>query len=80
MGADPLIISNPDPDDLRNLEEAIYEFNVQATGISDGKLFASFLRVACRQGCYRSPSLILLPYNRLAFGSLVRQAAYLGLK
>jgi GNAT superfamily N-acetyltransferase len=44
MGINPLISGNPDPDDLRLLEEAIYEFNVQATGISDGQLFASFLR------------------------------------
>ena len=46
MGINPLISSNPDPDDLRLLEEAIYEFNVQATGISDGRLFASFFRDA----------------------------------
>jgi hypothetical protein len=44
MGTSPLISGNPDPDDLRRLEEVIYEFNLQATGISDGKLFASFLR------------------------------------
>ena len=46
MGSNPLICESPDPDDLHRLEEAIYEFNVQATGISDGKLFASFLRDA----------------------------------
>ena len=46
MGSNPLISESPDPDDLHRLEEAIYEFNVQATGISDGKLFASFLRDA----------------------------------
>ena len=46
MGSNPLISENPDLDDLRRLEEAIYEFNVQATGISDGRLFASFLRDA----------------------------------
>ena len=46
MGINPLIGDTPDPDDLRRLEETIYEFNVQATGISDGKLFASFLRDA----------------------------------
>jgi len=46
MGANPLIGENPDLDDLRRLEETIYEFNVQATGISDGRPFASFLRDA----------------------------------
>ena len=46
MGTNPLIGENPDLDDLRRLEEAIYEFNVQATGISDGRPFASFLRDA----------------------------------
>ena len=48
MGINPLISGNPDPEDLRILEEAVYEFNVQATGISDGQLFASFLRDAQR--------------------------------
>jgi GNAT superfamily N-acetyltransferase len=46
MGTNLLIGENPDLDDLRRLEEAIYEFNVQATGISDGRPFASFLRDA----------------------------------
>jgi GNAT superfamily N-acetyltransferase len=46
MGNNPLIGENPDLDDLRRLEEATYEFNVQATGISDGRPFASFLRDA----------------------------------
>jgi hypothetical protein len=46
MGTNPLIGENPDLDDLRRLEEAIYEFNVQATGISYGRPFASFLRDA----------------------------------
>jgi GNAT superfamily N-acetyltransferase len=46
MGTNPLISGNPDPDDLRRLEHAIYEFNVQATGVLDGKPFASFLRNA----------------------------------
>ena len=44
MGNNPLIGETPDLDDLRRLEETIYEFNVQATGISDGRPFASFLR------------------------------------
>jgi GNAT superfamily N-acetyltransferase len=46
MGTSPLIEESPDPGGLRRLEEVIYEFNLQATGISDGKLFASFLRDA----------------------------------
>jgi GNAT superfamily N-acetyltransferase len=46
MGTNPLIGENPDLDDLRRLEQTIYEFNVQATGISDGRPFASFLRDA----------------------------------
>jgi len=36
--------SEPDPADIRILEERLYEFNVDATGISDGKLFGFFLR------------------------------------
>jgi GNAT superfamily N-acetyltransferase len=46
MGTSPLIEERPDPGGLRRLEEVIYEFNLQATGISDGQLFASFLRDA----------------------------------
>jgi ribosomal protein S18 acetylase RimI-like enzyme len=33
-----------EPEDLRRLDQLLYEFNVEATGLSDGKLFASFLR------------------------------------
>jgi hypothetical protein len=44
MDTSPLIEERPDPGALRRLEEVIFEFNLQATGISDGKLFASFLR------------------------------------
>jgi len=36
----------PDPADIRFLEERLHELNVQATGISDGKLFGFFLRGA----------------------------------
>jgi GNAT superfamily N-acetyltransferase len=36
--------SEPDPADIRFLEERLHEFNVEATGISDGKLFGFFLR------------------------------------
>jgi ribosomal protein S18 acetylase RimI-like enzyme len=39
-----VIETDPKPEEIRLLEERIYEFNVQATGISDGKLFALFLR------------------------------------
>jgi GNAT superfamily N-acetyltransferase len=36
----------PSLEDIRRLEDSIYAFNVQATGISDGKLFGLFLRDA----------------------------------
>jgi GNAT superfamily N-acetyltransferase len=36
----------PKPEDIQLLEERLYEFNVQTTGIADGKLLASFLRDA----------------------------------
>jgi GNAT superfamily N-acetyltransferase len=36
--------TEPDRENIRLLEERIYEFNVQATGIADGKLFGLFLR------------------------------------
>ena len=35
-----------DPADNRVLEERLYAFNVEATGIGDGELFGSFLRDA----------------------------------
>lgn len=34
----------PDPGELRRLEELLYAFNVEATGIDDGEGFAFFLR------------------------------------
>ena len=40
------IETEPSPEDIRWLEEQIHAFNVQATGISDGKLLALFLREA----------------------------------
>jgi|ERR1700674_906667 len=45
---DPALIveSEPKPEDVRVLEEALNEFNVAATGIHDGKLFGLFLRGA----------------------------------
>jgi ribosomal protein S18 acetylase RimI-like enzyme len=36
--------TNPNPEDIRLLDDHLYAFNVQATGITDGKLLASFLR------------------------------------
>ena len=36
--------TEPKPGDIQLLEQRIYEFNVQTTGIADGKLLASFLR------------------------------------
>src|SRR5215813_923539 len=36
--------TEPKPGDIQVLEQRIYEFNVQTTGIADGKLLASFLR------------------------------------
>ena len=36
--------TEPKLEEVRLLEDRIYEFNVQATGISDAKLFALFLR------------------------------------
>src|SRR5262252_8609539 len=36
--------TEPKPGDIQVLEQRIYEFNVQTTGIDDGKLLASFLR------------------------------------
>jgi GNAT superfamily N-acetyltransferase len=45
-GSEPLLVveTNPSPDDARFLEEQLYDFNVQATGIEDGALFGVFLR------------------------------------
>src|SRR5215510_8655872 len=36
--------TDPKPGDIHLLEQRPYEFNVQMTGIADGKLLASFLR------------------------------------
>ena len=38
------IETEPTPEDVRVLEDRLYEHNVQATGISDGKPLAAFLR------------------------------------
>ena len=44
--SEPLLVveTNPRPDDARFLEEPLYDFGVQATGIGDGALFGVFLR------------------------------------
>ena len=39
-----VVETEPDSKNVRLLEERLYEFNVQATGIVDGKLFGLFLR------------------------------------
>jgi ribosomal protein S18 acetylase RimI-like enzyme len=38
------INSNPDSSDIEFLNERIYEFNVEATGIQDGQLLSIFIR------------------------------------
>jgi GNAT superfamily N-acetyltransferase len=39
-----IVETEPDPRDVQLLEDRLYEFNVQATGIDDGKLLGLFLR------------------------------------
>ena len=39
-----IVEAEPDPRDVRLLEERLYEFNVQATGIDDGEWLGLFLR------------------------------------
>jgi hypothetical protein len=46
LGENVVVEAEPSPDDIRRLDESIYDFNVQVTGISDGKLFGLFLRDA----------------------------------
>ena len=41
---DLIIESNPDPDHVRLLEDSLYEFNLQTTGIADNELLAISLR------------------------------------
>ena len=38
------IIDNPDRDDIHFLDDPLYEYNVSATGITDGRLLAIFVR------------------------------------
>src|SRR3954452_1451131 len=42
--ATPIVETEPGLEDVRRLEDWLYQFNVQATGIDDGKLFGLFLR------------------------------------
>ena len=44
MTADLMVEAEPDPAHIRFLEDRLYEFNVQATGFSDGELYGIFLR------------------------------------
>ena len=44
IGGDVVMETEPRPEDIRLLEDRINEFNVQATGITDGKFFSWFLR------------------------------------
>jgi len=38
------VIDNPDRDDVQFLDDRLYEYNVSATGITDGRLLAIFVR------------------------------------
>jgi len=42
--ADLTYDTDPDPADIRVLEDRLYEFNMQATGHNDGQLYGIFLR------------------------------------
>ena len=44
VGVEMRVETQPDLEELRLLEDRLYEFNVQATGISDGAYLAVFLR------------------------------------
>jgi GNAT superfamily N-acetyltransferase len=41
-----IVETDPRPEDIRFLEERLYEFNIQATGISDANLLGLFVRAA----------------------------------
>src|SRR6516225_1354185 len=43
-GTHLMVEAKPRPEDVRFLEESLYEFNARATGISDGKLLSLFVR------------------------------------
>jgi ribosomal protein S18 acetylase RimI-like enzyme len=40
------VIDNPDRDDVQFLDDRLYEYNVSATGLTDGRLLAIFVRDA----------------------------------
>ena len=42
----PLVLADPSPEDVGFLEDRLYEFNVEATGIRDGKGLGVFVRDA----------------------------------
>ena len=42
----PGVETEPDPANVRLLQERLYEFNTRAAGIADGELFGLFLRAA----------------------------------
>jgi len=45
-GTHLIVETDPRPEDIRFLEERLYEFNIQATGISDANLLGLFVRAA----------------------------------
>jgi GNAT superfamily N-acetyltransferase len=45
-GAELVSGTEPNPEDIRFLEERLYEFNVRTTGISDGNFLSAFIRAA----------------------------------
>ena len=53
--SEPLLVveTNPSPNDAHFLEEQLYDFGMQATGIGDGALFGVFSAAGC-QGHRRS--------------------------
>jgi ribosomal protein S18 acetylase RimI-like enzyme len=46
MHGDDLSLEEPSPNDVQFLEERLYEFNVTATGIDDGRALGVFVRHA----------------------------------
>jgi hypothetical protein len=46
FSSNSVVETEPKLEDMLLLQDRIYEFNVQVTGVADGKLFACFLREA----------------------------------
>ena len=46
LRSDLILETEPRPEDIRFLEERLYDFNTQTTGITDGELFGFFIRAA----------------------------------